>query len=180
VINNMELEFNFGLTGRPEFKRDEELMVERITLIAEGVRLGYFGEREKGYKITDCKTKNYKPNMNTTIEGVGKDAQTVTNGFGAKRSGLRNRLILADPIALRALGNVLAKGEEKHGRSNIGEGWYEIPAEDHIDHALDHILLWRHGDLSEDHLAHAQCRVHMALAVEIRRISKRISEKDRS
>ena len=57
MINNMELEFNFGLTGRPEFKRDEELMVERITLIAEGVRLGYFGEREKSYKVTDCKTK---------------------------------------------------------------------------------------------------------------------------
>ena len=119
-----------------------------------------------------------KPTMNTTIKGVGKDAQTVTNGFGAKRSELHHRLILADPIALRALGGVLAKGAKKHGRSFIGEGWYKIPAEDHIDHALDHILLWRHGDLSEDHLAHAQCRVHMALAVEFRRRSKGLSERD--
>lgn len=116
--------------------------------------------------------------MNKTIEGVGKDAPTVTNEFGAKRSELHHRLILADPIALRALGGVLANGAKKHGHSNIGEGWYEVPAEDHIDHALDHILLWRFGDTREDHLAHAQCRVHMALAVEIRRKSKELSERD--
>ena len=80
--------------------------------------------------------------------------------------------------ALRVLGGVLAEGAKKHGHSNIGEGWYDVPAEDHIDHALDHILLWRFGDISEDHLAHAQCRVHMALAVEIRRKSKELSERD--
>ena len=58
----MKLEFNFGLTGRPELSREGELMVERLTLIAEGARVGYFREREKGYKVTDCKTRTIKPN----------------------------------------------------------------------------------------------------------------------
>jgi hypothetical protein len=43
----MKLKFNFGLTGRPELKRDEELMVERLTLIAEGARIGYFEDKRQ-------------------------------------------------------------------------------------------------------------------------------------
>ena len=87
-------------------------------------------------------------------------------------------LILADPNALRMLGTVLAMGAKRHGRSNIGEGWYNVPSEDHIDHALDHILLWRLGNIREDHLAHAQCRVHMALAVDMRKKLGEISKQD--
>jgi dATP/dGTP diphosphohydrolase len=102
----------------------------------------------------------------------------TTNGSGANQSELYHRLILADPSALRALGGVLASGAKKYGRSNVGEGWYTISAEDHIDHALDHILLWRLGNIREDHLAHAQCRVHMALAVDSRKKLKELSERD--
>jgi hypothetical protein len=107
--------------------------------------------------------------MNKTIKGVGKDAPVTTNEHGAKQSALPYRLTLADPNALLQLGKVLMDGAEKYGVSIIGEGWYKISVEDHLDHALNHIFAWKVGDTQEDHLAHAQCRIHMALAVELRR-----------
>jgi len=118
-------------------------------------------------QVEGSQTQNYKPNMNTTIEGVGKDAPVTTNEHGAKQSKLPYRLTLADPNALLQLGRVLGQGAVKYGVSARGYGWYKISTEDHLDHAISHILAWLAGDEQDDHLEHAQCRVHMALAVEL-------------
>jgi len=117
--------------------------------------------------------------MNTTIKGVGKDAPVTTNEYGAKQSELPYRLTLADPNALLRLGEILADGARKYGVSRIGEGWYKISTEDHLDHAISHILAWLAGDEQDDHLEHAQCRIHMALAVELLNRRRKVSVQTR-
>jgi hypothetical protein len=47
----------------------------------------------------------------------------------------------------------------KHGKDD----WRRMPEQEHVDHADGHMALYDAGDDSEDHLAHAACRLLMAL-----------------
>lgn len=72
------------------------------------------------------------------------------------------------PAALLRVGTVLFRGERKRERAPqlVGEeNWRRISARMHVRHALVHILKWLAGDRSEDHLAHAACRLLMAIEV---------------
>jgi tagatose-1,6-bisphosphate aldolase non-catalytic subunit AgaZ/GatZ len=68
---------------------------------------------------------------------------------------------LVDPQALFNLARVLAYGAKKYGENN----WRSLTVQEHLNHALQHIYAYLAGDFQDDHLGHAQCRVHMALAV---------------
>lgn len=59
---------------------------------------------------------------------------------------------------------MLAEGAEKHEAWN----WLDIPIDDHINHAMAHLVGYLSGDRSENHLAHAACRVHFASELEER------------
>jgi hypothetical protein len=75
-------------------------------------------------------------------------------GTGATRTtdGDDTRYDLITPIGLRHLAETYAEGFKKYGADNWKKG---IPNSNLLNHAIRHIELWREGDRSEDHLAHA-------------------------
>lgn len=97
--------------------------------------------------------------MSTIIHGVGKDEPTVTNANGAKQSKLPYRADLYPPRSFLRVSGVLEYGARKYAPNN----WLGIPVEDHLNHALVHIMAHLAGDTSDDHLGHATCRMTMAL-----------------
>lgn len=143
------------------------------------------------------------------IDGVGKDAKTVTNKQGGMQSevplamhlldaqflvsilekqnckngyrkreelalihiaeymatGNDNNLLFAvgkiEPdyyIAMMKISQVLKEGAEKYEVNN----WRLIPQEEHINHAMIHLLASLMGDTQDEHLNHALCRLMMA------------------
>ena len=60
------------------------------------------------------------------------------------------------------IGKVLKEGAEKYAPNN----WRLISQEEHINHALIHIMALSMGDTQDDHLDHALCRLMMSLATE--------------
>jgi Tfp pilus assembly major pilin PilA len=75
-----------------------------------------------------------------------------------------------DKEALTKMNEVMRTGESTYGTDT----WEEIPLEEHLSHACNHISKWLIGDTTEDHLAHAACRVMGALQQEINRKSTEI------
>ena len=59
-----------------------------------------------------------------------------------------------------AIAKVLKYGADRYEPNN----WRLIPQEDHINHALIHIIAHLMGDTQDDHIDHALCRLMMALA----------------
>ena len=59
-----------------------------------------------------------------------------------------------------AIAKVLKYGADRYEPNN----WRLIPQEDHINHALIHIIAHLVGDTQDDHIDHALCRLMMAFA----------------
>lgn len=96
--------------------------------------------------------------------GLNPDDPVVTNEAGGQQSDTGYRLDLLDPKALFRLGAILKEGMEKgYEKGN----WMKIPCDDHINHALGHIMVWMDGDRREDHLGHAFCRLMFAIRTSI-------------
>lgn len=93
------------------------------------------------------------------IAGVGADAPTTVNAAGGKQSASPYRCDLLPPQATFRVAAVLKHGADKYGTNN----WHAIPVEDHINHALVHLLAFLAGDRQDDHLGHAACRAMFAL-----------------
>jgi len=98
-----------------------------------------------------------------SVEGVGPDAPTETNENGASQSTAPYAFTSLDPHALFRVAQTAAAGDAKYGVDN----WRGIPTIDHLNHALTHIYAHLADDISDDHLAHAACRMLMALAIQI-------------
>lgn len=152
------------------------------------------------------------------IEGVGKDAEVITNAQGGKQSKSPAALHLVDPSflntlaypmfikdataihpasnsilnitkymtgeeacsdvyflyqalyrleedkiqALLTIGKVLQYGAERYAPNN----WRLIPREEHLNHALIHLVALLAGDTQDDHKEHAMCRLMMAIATQ--------------
>lgn len=160
------------------------------------------------------------------IEGVGRDAEIVTNAAGGKQSKAPMALYLVDPYFLHLwakdgqelleytdpddctcvdntehydmytailniasfmiegskdyletammdleednikqltrIAKVLQYGAERYEANN----WRLISQEEHINHALIHIIAELSGDTQDDHIDHALCRLMMAFATE--------------
>lgn len=60
------------------------------------------------------------------------------------------------------IAKVLQYGAERYAANN----WRLIPQEEHINHALIHIIAHLAGDRQDEHLDHALCRLMMAYATE--------------
>lgn len=58
------------------------------------------------------------------------------------------------------IAKVLKYGADRYEPNN----WRLIPQEDHINHALIHIIAHLMGDTQDDHIDHALCRLMMAYA----------------
>jgi hypothetical protein len=101
--------------------------------------------------------------VKAVVEGVGKDAPTVTNERGGKQSKVLYRFDLLDPRAMFEMTKVLAEGAEKYGEDN----WRNIDVRDHLNHLLVHTYAYLAGDKSDEHLSHIMCRAMFAQAVAI-------------
>lgn len=88
----------------------------------------------------------------------------TTNDNGGKQSDIEARFDLIDPLALRELARVLHEGAKVYGEG--GDNWRRIPVNDHLNHAVAHVYRFLEGDMSEDHLPHAFCRLMFAVAME--------------
>lgn len=156
--------------------------------------------------MVDKKKKQEK----VVIEGVGKDAEVVTNARGGKQSKSPMAMHLIDPYfleqllfqiddkyrpyreaireiayfmkqkdrefllhsmiwlnlseceALVRIAKVLQEGASRYAPNN----WRLIPQEEHINHALIHLLAAEMGDTQDNHIDHALCRLMMAYATE--------------
>ena len=61
---------------------------------------------------------------------------------------------------LLTIGKVLQYGAKRYAPNN----WRLIPREEHINHALIHLIAALAGDTQDDHIDHAMCRLMMAIA----------------
>lgn len=100
----------------------------------------------------------------SVVDGVGKDAPTVTNERAGKQSETLYAPIRLPPRALLDISVVLKQGADKYGHDPRGqENWRLISADEHINHALTHLLAYMAGDTRDDHLSHAACRLLFAM-----------------
>lgn len=157
---------------------------------------------------------------NVVIDGVGREAEIVTNKNGGKQSKSPVAMHLIDPEFLSDFANneqvELERAEKKDSEQyacysaiefigftmkfnnkhylkiameklepnaeqrllriakvlEIGasryavNNWRLIPEEEHLNHALIHIVAHIAGDTQDEHLDHALCRLMMACATE--------------
>jgi uncharacterized HAD superfamily protein len=96
--------------------------------------------------------------------GMGQDAPIIENEQGGKQSKLNYRFDLTDPMADFKLAEVLANGAAKYSVDN----WRLIDVNSHLNHAMSHLAAFKAGDTTDDHLGHALCRIHMAVAKHLR------------
>ena len=76
---------------------------------------------------------------------------------GAKRGAvLSTRYDLITSSLLDRTSITLSEGAERYGVDNWKKG---LPSADVFNHLIAHLLSWRDGDRSEDHLAHATCNI---------------------
>lgn len=152
--------------------------------------------------------------MSNLFEGMGTDAEIVTNENGGKQSKSPAALHLINPLnlikdcnsileeldrpcsilvaikeiayamiyerkiefisamkilepdfskRLMMIGKTLQYGATRYAPNN----WRLIPQEEHINHALLHLLALYSGDEQDDHLSHALTRLMMASATEL-------------
>lgn len=95
------------------------------------------------------------PSGNLTPQPLEELETTKEGGKQAKLSGTYIRY----PNATNKIAEVSKQGADKYGEDN----WLSINLKSHLDHALYHINKYLSGDTTEDHLAHAGCRIMMAL-----------------
>lgn len=92
------------------------------------------------------------------MEVLSPNTETVTNEQGGKQSHVPHSPTCLPPRVLLDQSLILAKGKKKYGKDN----WKQIPPDDHLDHALVHIFGYMVGDIQDNHLGHAICRLMMA------------------
>lgn len=158
-----------------------------------------------------------KPIANVVIEGVGEDAEVVTNAAGGKQSKSPMAMHLVDPRFLKdfaknkeaeleeednykcsfyeairhiadfmltgvevnllmamdsieydelqqvvKIAKVLQYGADRYEPNN----WRLIPQQEHINHALIHLIAEIADDTQDEHANHALCRLMMAYATK--------------
>ena len=186
-------------------------------------KFGVMDDIEPHHEFSDLEEK-----YSVKVEGVGKDAEVVTNSQGGKQSKSPMAMHLIDPKFLKEFAHDRAEAleYEDEGKSttvdeedvsqyvcykaveNIADfmitndttflvwamddleseeltqvmkiakvlqygasryapnNWRLIPQEEHINHALIHIVAHLAGDRQDEHIDHALCRLMMAYATK--------------
>ena len=101
---------------------------------------------------------------------LGNNVEIKANENGGKQHFRPFRCQAIPPKAAMEIGKVRWEGFNKHGYSD--ENYKLIEKEEHIGRALTHIFAYLAGDKSNDHLAHATCRMMMALEMDLEEVKE--------
>jgi hypothetical protein len=101
--------------------------------------------------------------METGMINVGPDAPIVENERGGKQSHVSYRYDLIPPEVLAVLARIYDYGVKRYDPDN----WKKISTEDHLNHVMVHLVAYRAGDRSDDHLGHMMWRAQAALYTAI-------------
>ncbi len=91
--------------------------------------------------------------------------KTVSDENGGKQTVSNTAFHLIPSLALFKLAEALYEGSLKYDRGN----WRKISVEVHLGRCVQHIYGFLAGDRTEDHLAHALCRLAFAVALHYER-----------
>lgn len=114
-------------------------------------------------------------NLSTAIRAPIPDMSPnapISDEEGVLQSKLGHRFDLINPAAIFNLAEILDYGARKYGPTN----WYASTVETNLNHALAHIYAYLAGDTQDDHLGHAACRLHFAVAIALGGVPDVISE----
>ena len=116
----------------------------------------YFLE-EYALRNTNTDETYFSPSVYHMIRDIALFMQNDNKEFLC-RAIFQNAPINTDPLI--KIAKVLKEGADKYEPNN----WRLIPEEEHINHALIHLLAATLGDKQDNHLEHALCRLMMSIS----------------
>lgn len=109
-----------------------------------------------------CPCNNEKKQTESLVKGVEPDAPVVVNEKGGKQSDSPYAFHMIPTSAMFAAAEVCAYGANKYGETIDNRNYTKIPTEEHINHAVAHLLAHLAGDRQDSHLSHAIVRCMFA------------------
>ena len=99
----------------------------------------------------------------TTTDCLKRDGKEVFTGGGQRNDIGPYAFDALEPEFLRAMAKVMREGQITHGKGNYKKG---LPHDDIYKHMFNHMMQWREGDTSENHLAKVACNAMMLMWME--------------